>query len=215
MDRICIFFALFLLACGIYACDQDPVSEETKAPALTPDRPEHWALPISDQSGLTNFYKVSDTLYRGAQPEEIGFSSLKKMGFKTVVNLRSLHSDRDACKKAGLDYVKISAQAWEAEEDEVVKFLKVAVDPTRQPVFVHCQHGADRTGTMCAVYRMLVQGWPREEAIKEMVEGGFGFHAFWHNLVYYLEKVNLEALGEKSGIEMKQPPSHFKHGATR
>lgn len=38
------------------------------------------------------------------------------------------------------------------------------------------RHGSDRTGTMCALYRIAVQGWSKEDAIREMTAGGFGFH---------------------------------------
>jgi protein tyrosine phosphatase (PTP) superfamily phosphohydrolase (DUF442 family) len=40
-------------------------------------------------------------------------------------------------------------KAWHPEEKEIVKFLKTVTDKTKTPVFVHCQHGADRTGLMC------------------------------------------------------------------
>ncbi len=47
---------------------------------------------------------------------------------------------------------------------------------------VHCQRGADRAGTMCVLYCVAVQGWTKEEAIREMTEGGFGFYEIWKNL---------------------------------
>jgi len=129
-----------------------------------------------------------------------GFAELKAMGLRTVINLRTFHSDRRECAAAGLDYVKIPAQAWEAEEEEVVAFLEAAIDPNRLPVFVHCQHGADRTGLMCAVYRIAVQGWSRDEAISEMTKGGFGYHAIWQNLVQYLREFDIDAVRKKAGI---------------
>ena len=64
-----------------------------------------WAVAVK-KPGLPNLYKISDQLYRGAQPEDEGFAELKKMGIKTVINLRSFHSDRANCKKHGLKYVK-------------------------------------------------------------------------------------------------------------
>ncbi|MHC4945697.1 MAG: fused DSP-PTPase phosphatase/NAD kinase-like protein [Planctomycetota bacterium] len=160
-------------------------------------RPAEWSAPIEGLPGLPNLHKVDDGLYRGAQPEEEGFAGLKKLGIKTVVNLRSLHSDRSECKKHGLDYVKISAQAWEAEEDEVVDFMKIATDPERMPVFVHCQHGADRTGMMVAVYRVVEMGWTKEEAIREMTEGGYGYHSIWKGLLTYIRELDVPALKAK------------------
>ncbi len=143
---------------------------------------------------MPNLHQVSDILYRGAQPDDEGFAELKKLGIKTVVNLRSLHSDRSECKEAELDYVKIACQAWEAEEEEVVDFLKVLADPERRPVFVHCQHGADRTGMMVAIYRILAQDWTKEDAIAEMTEGGFGYHSIWKELIEYIEELDVEKL---------------------
>jgi len=179
---------LFLLACA--ETTDTPAPEEIDGKG----RPPQWAEPIDDLAGLPNLHKVSDTLYRGAQPEAAGFGSLKELGIKTVVNLRSLHSDRSFCAKHGLRYVKISAQAWEAEEEEVVDFLKTLADETGLPVFVHCQHGADRTGLMVAVYRIAVEGWSKEEAIAEMTEGGFGYHSIWQGLIEYIRDLDVDAL---------------------
>src|SRR5436190_428795 len=56
---------------------------------------------------------------------------------------------------------------------QVKQFLDVVTDPANQPVYVHCQYGRDRTGAMCAVYRMEASGWTREEALEEMHAFGF------------------------------------------
>jgi protein tyrosine/serine phosphatase len=101
---------------------------------------------------------------------------------------------------AGLAGEHISFATWHPEEQDVVRFLSIATDTNRAPVLVHCQHGADRTGTMCAIYRIVVQGWPRAEAIREMKEGGFGFHSVWQNLVRYMEDLDVEGVRRKAGL---------------
>ncbi len=123
------------------------------------------------------------------------------------MNLRLLHSDRDEIEKAGLDpskngigYERIGMEAWDADEDEVVRFLKVMADPARRPVFVHCKHGADRTGTMCAIYRVVFQGWSKEDAVDEMRNGGYGFHAIWAGLPKYIMAMDVEGLKREAGI---------------
>lgn len=83
------------------------------------------------------------------------------------------------------------------EEDEAVDFLSVVRDPARQPVFVHCQHGADRTGMNVAIYRIVEQGWSKEDAITEMTSGGFGYHPIWTELVEYVEALDVEGLRRK------------------
>ena len=67
-------------------------------------------------------------------------------------------------------------------------------------MLVHCWHGADRTGMMCAVYRLAVEGWTKEEAIEELTEGGYGFHSVWKNIVPYVRDLDVERLREKAGL---------------
>ena len=164
------------------------------------ERPPQWAAPMTLE-GVPNLHRVTPNLYRSAQPTAKGMQQLKEMGIETVVNLRSFHSDREEIGSTGLGYEHLYMKAWHPEDKELVRFLQIVSNPKRTPVLVHCKHGADRTGTLSAVYRMAVQGWSREDAIEEMREGGFGFHEVWVNIVPYLEKLDLEAIKKKAGLE--------------
>jgi tyrosine-protein phosphatase SIW14 len=161
-----------------------------------------WAERI-ELPGLPNFYKVSDGLYRGAQPTSEGMKQLEKLGVKTVINLRSLRSDRNEIKNTGLAYEHIIMTTLNVEDEDVVYFLQIVTDSKRTPVFVHCQHGADRTGTMCAIYRIAVQGWSKDEAIEEMTKGGFGFHTFWRNLPNYIRNLDVQKITQRVKIRSK------------
>ncbi|MDB4461879.1 protein-tyrosine phosphatase family protein, partial [bacterium] len=68
------------------------------------------------------------------------------------------------------------------------------------PVLVHCLHGSDRTGAMCAAYRVVVEGWSMEDAIRERKSGGYGHHKIWSNLERWIEGLDVEALKEAAGI---------------
>ena len=155
------------------------------------DTRAQWATPI-ELPGLPNLHKVSEDLYRGAQPSAEGMKQLERLGVKTIVNLRSSHSDRDELKETGLAYQHIEMTAWNPEVEGVVRFLQIVSDSNSTPVFVHCQHGADRTGLMCAIYRVAEQSWSKDEAIREMTEGGFGFHDIWKNLPEYIRKLDID-----------------------
>ena len=164
-----------------------------KTPALTATEPVRELIkPRSDVAGVENFAKVSDVLYRGAQPTAEGFAQLKKMGVKTIVNLRSFSSDRSELKGTDLQYVHIYCKAWHPEDEDVIKFLKVIKDPKNHPVFVHCLHGADRTGMMVASYRIMEQGWPVDEAAKET--HNFGFHKVFGDIQKYLKNFDLQKM---------------------
>jgi protein tyrosine phosphatase (PTP) superfamily phosphohydrolase (DUF442 family) len=205
----CVLLVLCVLSgVGVPACDgaggQGSDEKQASGPAATSGvqaRPLQWAQPISGKKGLANLFQVDDNVYRGAQPEKEGYAELKAMGIKTVINLRTFHSEKKECEEADLEMISITTQAWEGEEEEVAAFLKVVTAPENQPVFFHCQHGADRTGTMCAVYRIAVQGWTKEEAIREMTEGGFGFHSVWQNLIEFIKALDIASVTKKAGIQ--------------
>jgi protein tyrosine phosphatase (PTP) superfamily phosphohydrolase (DUF442 family) len=194
-----VVVAVVALACG---CSRTAGDQQARGPR--PDAaPGDLATPTQVAPGLSNFAKVSDGLWRGAQPDARGFAELKKLGVRTVVNLRTSSSDREALAGLGLDYVELPIQPHQLEVDEVVSFLKVATDPARQPVFVHCKHGADRTGTMVAMYRIVEQGWPRERAMAELDR--FGFHEIWAHLRDFLAGVDVAVIRQK--VRAAPPPA--------
>jgi protein tyrosine phosphatase (PTP) superfamily phosphohydrolase (DUF442 family) len=170
------------------------------APAETPtNRPAAWAQPVALE-GVPNFHKVSDGLYRSAQPTAEGMTNLKKLGIKTIVNLRSFHSDKDEIGTNDFSCETITMKAWHPERKEAVRFLKIVNDPARRPALVHCLHGADRTGTMCALYRIAVQGWKTDDAIRELTDGGYNFHPVFGNLTEWLAELDMAALRKEAGL---------------
>lgn len=182
--------ALLLPGCQSYASQQGQVFQ----PDVTLESSFHvWAVPIG-KPGLPNLHRVSDDLYRGAQPTAEGFRRLQAMGVKTVINLRYFYNDRDKMAGTGLAYEEIPMNAWHVEDEDVVRFLQLVADRNRAPFFVHCHHGADRSGMLFGVYRIVIQGWTKDEAIAEMTQGGFGFHGVWQNLVEYLRNLDVEKL---------------------
>lgn len=162
-------------------------------------RPAAWAQPV-ELDGVPNLFRVSDRLYRSAQPTDAGMARLPALGIKTVVNLRAFHSDRDEVAGTGLDQVHLHVTAWHPERAEAVAFLRVMADPRRAPVLVHCQHGSDRTGAFCALYRMAVEGWTADEAVREMTAGGHGFHSVFDNLPEWIAGLDIPALRREAGL---------------
>jgi protein tyrosine phosphatase (PTP) superfamily phosphohydrolase (DUF442 family) len=176
---------------------------QAAAPAKRDSIPDNWAKPLQ-LDGVENGYQVSPGLYRSAQPTAAGLKNLKERGVKTVVTLRAFHSDRQAAGDTGLVCESISMLAWEPTEKDVVRFLKLASDPDKSPVLVHCQYGADRTGLMCAVYRVAVEGWTKEAAIEEMKHERYGFHKLWVNIPPWIEKLDIDKIREQAGLPIPQ-----------
>lgn len=162
-------------------------------------RPMDWAQPLS-APGIRNFYEVTTNLYRGAQPTAEGMKQLKAKGIKTVINLRTFHSDKDKVAGTGMKSIRFEMEPWHSDEADAVRFLRVVTDTNNLPAFVHCERGADRTGMMCAMYRVVVCGWTKEQAIAEMKRGGFGFNPLWHDLVRFVEKADIADIKRRAGL---------------
>jgi protein tyrosine/serine phosphatase len=193
-------FRLLLLWLVVITCLLLPTDGDAADP---PVRPRAWAVKI-ERPGLPNLHRINGFLYRGAQPTAEGIKELQRLGFKTIVNLRANHSDKEILGKANLGYEAIPMNTWDVKDDDVVRFLRIITDKSRQPVFVHCEHGADRTGTMCAAYRVVIDGWTKQQAIDEMTKGGFGYHSIWTNLLKIIEKLDVERTKAKLGQKDKR-----------
>jgi protein tyrosine phosphatase (PTP) superfamily phosphohydrolase (DUF442 family) len=150
--------------------------------AATEARPAEWAQAVL-APGLPNLHRVSGELYRGAQPEKRGYAELRQLGIRTVVNLRQGEDwERAEVEGAGMRYVSLPTNTFFPRKKRFRAFLALFDDPNNLPVFVHCRHGADRTGAAVALYRALRQDWTVWNALREMTRGGFGFHAIHFRL---------------------------------
>jgi protein tyrosine/serine phosphatase len=139
---------------------------------------------------LPNFHKVNEQLYRGAQPLPGAMKELASLKIKTVVNLRGedegTRSEEAEARGAGLRYFSEPLPGFGRPKDEQVeRVLALINDSQNWPVFVHCHHGEDRTGTIIAVYRISHDGWSAEEAKKEAKH--FGMSRFQFKMKDYID----------------------------
>ncbi|HEY9775552.1 MAG TPA: tyrosine-protein phosphatase [Planktothrix sp.] len=130
---------------------------------------------------VPNLHLVTPAVIRGGQPTAQALGLLKQVGVKTIVNLRNeevcIDEERAQARGLGLNYVSIPLDVFNHPSDKAIEqFLQVATDPTQLPIYVHCLHGQDRTGTMCAIYRIDQQGWSADRAYQEML--GYGFRSY-------------------------------------
>ena len=140
---------------------------------------------------LPNFHQVNPQLYRGGQPRDAGLRKLKDLGVKTIVNLRGedahTRAESEEAHSLGLRYYSISLPGFSRpKDDEVGSVLGIINDPENQPIFIHCHHGKDRTGTIVACYRISHDGWTAEQAKDEAQRYGLGWVEMGMN--HYIDK---------------------------
>ena len=158
-------------------------------------RPETWARPI-EAKNLKNFYKLDEHVYRSAQPDEEGFEYLKTLGIKNILNLRDYHKDAPRSKNPGMNLYRVEMDAGKIRTSDVAAALRF-INQSEGPVLIHCWHGSDRTGTISALYRIVFQNWSKEEAIDELMHGGFGYHAIYKNIPEFIRQVDIKEIKKK------------------
>lgn len=151
------------------------------------------AEPVSIE-GVENSYRISNDLYRSAQPERIGFTALQKMGVKSVLNLREFHKDTRKARHTQLHLMAYPVAAGEVTAADVENCLALIAGAPK-PVLVHCWHGSDRTGIVVAAYRIVYENWSVADAEKEFRDERFGYHEFWYgNLLELLRNTDWAAM---------------------
>jgi protein tyrosine/serine phosphatase len=141
---------------------------------------------------VDNFGKVNDNYYRGGQPDAAGFAQLKRLGIKTVIDLRkdSRANEPNEVRAAGMQYFNIPMKASQAATPaQTDYFFKLVNDSANWPVYVHCKGGRHRTGALTAAYRIVHDGWTADQAYDEMKkydfnDGLFGGPSAQKNFVY-------------------------------
>lgn len=132
---------------------------------------------MQDKKNLPNFAVVSPGILRGGAPTAEGFKQLKAQGVRTVIDLRiekkGQAEEAATVKALGLKRVRIPMGAEAPTEKQVKEFLGLLAKSPTEPVFIHCQHGADRTGAMVGIWRVTQQGWGFAQAWAEMRKYGF------------------------------------------
>ncbi|SDA93575.1 Protein tyrosine/serine phosphatase [Pseudomonas sp. NFACC15-1] len=166
-----------------------------EAPAQAADspgtRPAEWAQPVEKDY---NLYQMSPTLYRSSLPDGGAVPLLTKLRIGTVITFLP-ESDKRWLSTPGIDQVQLPYRTNHVDDSDILRALRaVQAAEAKGPVLMHCKHGSDRTGLVAAMYRVVVQGWSKEDALNEMTEGGFGDSHHFKDGVRYMMQADIDKL---------------------
>lgn len=134
---------------------------------------------ISFPGEIFNFHVVRPGILRGSQPSEDAFKLLKEYyGVKTILNLRcdkeNYDWEKEVVERLGMNFINIPMSGHEEQGVKTIEqCLDIITNKANQPIFVHCHGGKDRTGMVCAAFRMKYDKWTFKQALLEMLVYGY------------------------------------------
>jgi tyrosine-protein phosphatase SIW14 len=142
---------------------------------------------------LPRFHEVDQNqIYRGAQPTENGFVKLRQLGIKTVLDLRNedpsqIAQEKSLVESLGMRFISVPLSGFFSPKVlDMARIHNVMSSQALKPIFVHCQHGQDRTGLVVALHRIFSENIPVFDAKAEMIQ--LGFNQILFGLNHYFEE---------------------------
>ncbi len=187
-----LFFILIIVVANVYAGEKTPIE---------------------------NFSKATSGIYRGARLESVSaINHLKSFKIKTVINLQggdfdtniqivipwvepgetpeniALEKAQVLAKKIGYVHAPLSSlKMVDEKSDQMInQLLTFMHNKKNQPLFIHCEHGADRTGLIIALYKVkYFKVHPRVARLEWILNGHTTLHQiFTYKLdLYFFNKV--------------------------
>lgn len=138
------------------------------------------APPVPPASPIANFAAVDQRLWRGARPSREQALWLAAQGVATALDLEWEGADDALFTGTGVACVRdedfeLLPLIDPGEANEHVLFALAAIRDAAPIVYVHCRDGQNRTGVVCAAYRLLILGQPLDAVLADFSS----FKPFW------------------------------------
>ena len=159
-----------------------------------------------DHAGLHNVMRASNRVYSGSEPHgEDGFSSLERMGIKTVVSVDGARPNVEEARKHGLSYIHIPI-GYDGIPEQAGAALARLVKDVDGPFYVHCHHGRHRGPAAAAVACIASGATQGKEALEILEKAGTSrdYMGLWRDVEKYklpAADVDLPELVEIAKIE--------------
>lgn len=116
---------------------------------------------------------VPGKVYRSGQPNEEQLDEwIREYGLRSILSLRFgvPAYEEELTQRYGVKLYHVPFSATTGlKEGQWEKIRTILTDESNLPLLIHCHGGGDRSGIVTALYRLEVQDWPLEKAIREMI----------------------------------------------
>lgn len=136
---------------------------------------------------------VDRNCYRGPRPPDLKI--LEDYKITTIIDLEDgiyemINGVTQFPPDYGMAYYHMPCSDIFPPRDAYVSKALTMMAQVNRRSYVHCLSGVDRTGYVCAAYRVCVQKWPVDAAIKEWVDIGRHPWFFWweHSFKKFVNK---------------------------
>lgn len=154
-------------------------------------------ITLGNKCRLKNFYRIGDGVYRSDQPSAACFRGIGKIRYAGNTespllphrHQRSTGHLADPASPPHPGHIAQAGRSGHCHADHP--------RPERSPTPFIAGHGSDRTGAVAAMYRMVFQHVPKQHAIDEMVEGIFGFHMIFDNIIDTIDEADIEHIRQE------------------
>jgi protein-tyrosine phosphatase len=120
---------------------------------------------------VQNFGVIEEGIVcRSAQPNDEEYRYLASQGFKSVISFRrEIGNEEQRILSLGYKFylfldIEDETQPTDQQAEE---FLAFVTNKDHWPIVMHCKVGVGRTGTMAALIRYSIDGWPMNQAMDE------------------------------------------------
>lgn len=123
------------------------------------------------------YTSVSTSVFRGPRPTPEDFGYIKQT-FKQIISLEGAAEDaQEVIDLYPTVVLSFPISTWDIYFSGITTTrlteILMGINSSPRPVLIHCQYGRDRTGLVIAAYRVTVQGWSKDSAMKEAVDMGY------------------------------------------
>lgn len=178
------------------------------------DRLAAWVNMLAVDHGIfrlfyLNAHRVTDRLWRAAQPAPPDIRRFARQGVRTIVYLRGGREhgawalEKETCEQEGLALVDFVVRSRGAPDKETILAAPAFFASLQYPALIHCKSGADRAGFVAALWLILMEGKSVAEASGQLA-ARFG-HFRWSKtgiLDAFLERYARE--GEANGLSLPE-----------